>query len=700
MTSYVAQQLGNYRVMRHLGRGGFADVYLGVHIHLKTQAAIKVLHTELTSSDVEKFRAEARTIARLEHPHIVRVLDFGIDGSTPFLVMTYAPNGTLRQHHPGGTNLPLATVVGYVRQLAEALQYAHQHKLIHRDIKPENMLLGRHNEVLLSDFGFALIAQSSHSQQKDAMAGTIAYMAPEQLRGQPSPASDQYALGVVVYEWLTGTRPFQGTALEIATQHMLQPPSSLRARNPAIPAEMEEVVLTALAKDPQQRFTRVQAFATALEQASQLGGLPSSSSEIAWELSGFTSAGTQPLSLLIPDAAARDTTGIPQAQGFDENPEEALSSTPGYRSDGASPPSSGGQRRLSRRAVVLGLAGLAVGSAVSNGIWLARSAGIFAETPPPAAPGLLPLPGTTLLTYTGHSGSVSSVAWSPGGDRLASASTDKTVQVWDGATGRRVLTYHGHRDWVLCVAWSPDGKYLASGGDDYTGGGDRTAQVWEAATGNPVYTFFGHTDAVSALAWSPSGKRLASASYDHSVQVWDAFSGQHVVMCQGHSNWVRAVAWSPDVVHLASASNDGTVRVWDARTGHEVMPALEHGDWVQSVTWSPDGKYLASATGDSGSNGNREHLVHVWNAISGKPVYTYRGHTDEVTSVAWSPDGRRIASSSGDAEHAVHVWDALSGTAVLSYHEHQKKIWCVAWSPEGARLASASRDRLVLVWKA
>src|SRR6266516_5223893 len=107
---------------------------------------------------MEKFRTEARTIARLEHPHILRVLDFGIDGYTPYLVMNYAPNGTLRQRHPKGSILPLATIISYVRQLTEALQYAHQQKLIHRDIKPENMLLGRHNEILLSDFGFVLIA--------------------------------------------------------------------------------------------------------------------------------------------------------------------------------------------------------------------------------------------------------------------------------------------------------------------------------------------------------------------------------------------------------------------------------------------------------------------------------------------------------------------------------------------------------------
>ncbi len=146
---------------------------MGEHIHLGTQAAIKVLHTQLTSNEMEPFRLEARTIARLEHPHIVRILDFGIEGKTPFLVMSYAPNGTLRQCHAKGAVLPMMTIVSYVNQIADALQYAHDEKLIHRDIKPENMLIGRRNEVLLSDFGIALIAQSSRNQSTQDVIGTV-----------------------------------------------------------------------------------------------------------------------------------------------------------------------------------------------------------------------------------------------------------------------------------------------------------------------------------------------------------------------------------------------------------------------------------------------------------------------------------------------------------------------------------------------
>src|SRR5947209_15626653 len=269
MADRVGQQLGNYRLTRLLGRGGFAEVYLGEHRRLKTQAAIKVLHTQLADSDVENFLKEAQFIAKLEHPHIVRILDFDVEESTPFLVMSYAPNGTLRQLHPRDAVLPLPTVVSYVKQVADALQYAHDEKLIHRDIKPENMLLGRRNEILLSDFGIALVAQSSRYQSAQEMAGTMAYMAPEQIQGKPRPASDQYSLGVVAYEWLSGDRPFHGSLTELVGQHLSVPPPSLQAKFSTISPGVEQAVLTALAKDPKQRFASVQTFAAALAQAYQ-----------------------------------------------------------------------------------------------------------------------------------------------------------------------------------------------------------------------------------------------------------------------------------------------------------------------------------------------------------------------------------------------------------------------------------------------
>src|SRR5256884_1346504 len=214
MADRVGQQLGNYQLIQLLGKGTFAEVYLGGHIHLGTLAAVKMMHTQLTREDIISFRIEARIIAHLIHPNIVRVLEFGMEGENSYLVMDFAPGGTLRQRYPKGTTLPLLTIVSYVKQIADALQYAHDERLIHRDVKPENLLLGRRNEVLLSDFGIALVAQSSHynsTRSIQDLAGTIAYMAPEQIQSQAVPASDQYSLGVVVYEWLSGARPFHGS---------------------------------------------------------------------------------------------------------------------------------------------------------------------------------------------------------------------------------------------------------------------------------------------------------------------------------------------------------------------------------------------------------------------------------------------------------------------------------------------------------
>ena len=271
MPDRVGQQIGNYRLIRLLGEGGFAEVYLGEHIHLGTEAAIKVLTARLSSDEIEQFRNEARTIARLKHPHIVRILDFGVDNGTPFLVMDYVANGTLRQRFPRGTQLSPETILPFVTQIAAVLQYAHDQKLIHRDVKPENMLLDGEN-VLLSDFGIAVVAHSSRSLNTQDQAGTLPYMAPEQLQGKPRIASDQYALGVVVYEWLTGTRPFNGMSWEIVSQHFSTPPPPLREKVPTLTSEIEQVVLKTLEKEYEKRFASVQEFAQALAAAVEQGG--------------------------------------------------------------------------------------------------------------------------------------------------------------------------------------------------------------------------------------------------------------------------------------------------------------------------------------------------------------------------------------------------------------------------------------------
>ncbi len=264
----VGQKISNYQLMRLIGHGGFADVYLGEHVYLKTLAAVKILHARADDDDQPDILNEARAIAQLEHPNIVRLFEYGVDNGYPFLIMSYAARGSLRNHYPRGSRLPVARVVEYVQQIASALDYAHKNKLIHRDVKPENMLIGQNGQVLLTDFGLVMMAQTSRSQSSGDLAGTVAYMAPEQLRGRPRFASDQYALGVVVYEWLCGRRPFNGSFAEIASQQVMEAPPPLCEMELHLAPEIEQVVLKALAKNPADRFESVGDFALALSEAS------------------------------------------------------------------------------------------------------------------------------------------------------------------------------------------------------------------------------------------------------------------------------------------------------------------------------------------------------------------------------------------------------------------------------------------------
>ncbi len=330
MADRLGQRCGNYRLVSLLGQGGYAEVYLGQHVRFNQQAAIKVLHAHLSGVEAEHFQQEAETLATLAHPSIIRVLDFDIQDGVPFLVIDYAPNGSLRRRYPKGSLVPLPIIISSVKQVADALQYAHEQKFIHRDIKPENMLLGRRQEVLLSDFGIATIAHSTSSLNVEAQgaSGTLAYMAPEQIEGHPRPASDQYALGVVVYEWLCGERPFEGSVSELIAQHLSMPPLPLHERVPTIPLEVEQVVLRALTKDPRARFASVADFAKALEWAGQR--VLSSTAKHSDEQPAFGSADAKGYDTVFVESgrSTLQKESIPSA----DLPVEALEPTiyPGY----------------------------------------------------------------------------------------------------------------------------------------------------------------------------------------------------------------------------------------------------------------------------------------------------------------------------------------------------------------------------------
>jgi WD40 repeat protein len=288
------------------------------------------------------------------------------------------------------------------------------------------------------------------------------------------------------------------------------------------------------------------------------------------------------------------------------------------------------------------------------------------------------------LTLSGHSDEVRSVAWSPDGKRLVTASADETVKVWNSESGEELFTITGHRAKVYSVAWSPDGKRLA------TGSADNTAKVWDAETGKELRTISGHKRSVSSVAWSPDGKRLATGSLDNTAKVWDAETGKELLTLKGHSGSIISLAWSPDGERLATGSEDNTGKVWDAESGKESRTLSVLRGAVECVAWSPDGKRLAM--------GSAVLTASVLDVSSGNVLLTLSGHGNAVWSVGWSPDGKRLAT--GSADNTAKVWDAETGKELLTLNGHRDRVWSVSWSPEGKQLATGSRDKTAKVWEA
>jgi serine/threonine protein kinase len=263
------QQFGKYQLVRMLWQSDLADVYLGRHIELQTPVAIKRFHGRFVAEVAEDFQRQYSALARLQHPHILSILDYGIADETAFVITAYVPNGSLRLHHPKNTSVAPLKVLNYVQQMSEALAYVHDQGLVHRDMKPQNILVDEQEHLLLADFGTVVESYSLHPGRSylREFEGTVPYAAPEQLQGKPRRKSDQYALAIMAYEWLCGTWPFTGTFHEVVHQHLFVKPPPLAEKGYTCPPNIERVIFKALEKDPAQRFGTIRQFADELEWA-------------------------------------------------------------------------------------------------------------------------------------------------------------------------------------------------------------------------------------------------------------------------------------------------------------------------------------------------------------------------------------------------------------------------------------------------
>ncbi len=274
-TNLIGQHINQYRVTQLLARGGMAEVYIAEDTELKRTAVLKVMLPALANNPTfhERFRREAQATARLEHPNIVRIYGTGVTpDKRPFLAMQYIPGGSLQQRlqqlASQGQTMPIGQILHIARQIAAALQTAHDHGITHRDLKPSNILLGTDGTPFLADLGLAAMQSASRLTRTDQIMGTPHYMPPEQITGGTvNGRSDLYALGIILYEMLTGTVPFQGnTAIMILHQHVNDPPPSLLLRRPGLPQPLYTLVERCLQKQPEQRYQTAQQVVAILDQ--------------------------------------------------------------------------------------------------------------------------------------------------------------------------------------------------------------------------------------------------------------------------------------------------------------------------------------------------------------------------------------------------------------------------------------------------
>ncbi|MGE5341941.1 MAG: hypothetical protein ACM3SY_10740 [Candidatus Omnitrophota bacterium] len=290
--------------------------------------------------------------------------------------------------------------------------------------------------------------------------------------------------------------------------------------------------------------------------------------------------------------------------------------------------------------------------------------------------------GREIRTFYGHIDFVTSCAFSPDGKTLLSTSKDKTLKLWDVATGREIRTLNGHTRSVYGCGFSPDGKTVLSASDDLT------LKLWDVATGWEIRTFAGHTAFVTSCAFSPDGKTVLSASFDKTLKLWDAVTGREIHTFSGHTDHVLSCAFSPDGRTLLSASQDRTLRLWDAVARQEIQIFSYHESSINKCTFSPDGKIALSASSDG--------TLKLWDAKTGWEIRTFSGHMDEVLGCTFSPDGNTLLSASNDA--TLKLWDSVTGKVIRTFNGHDSYVFSCVFSPDGNTLLSASKDATLKLW--
>jgi serine/threonine protein kinase/WD40 repeat protein len=720
--------IAGYEILGVLGQGGTGIVYKAWHEGLKRLVALKRLRGGANSDERTRFRAEAETVARLQHPNIVQIFEVGEtaagDGPerVPFLAMEFVDGGSL-DRVLAGTPLPPRDAAGLVAVLARALQHAHAQGVVQRDLKPANILLQtiatkntkNHEKeeptqetssafpfcdfscfswpflVKISDFGLAkrLDADAGHTQT-GAILGTPSYMAPEQAAGQTraaGPAADVYALGAILYECLTGRPPFKAaTVLDTLAQVLADEPVPPRRLQPKVPRDLQTLCLKCLEKDPARRYPSAAALADELRRF--LDDRPIRARPVGpvtrlarWCRRNPAWAALAGLAGLFATAALAGGVGF----GFHQS--QAVER---YRAALAEAQKQ--RRQADRRAAQLALdqgLGLCDRGQVGDGLFvLTRGLEFAPRSDQPQlervlrvnlaawSKGLHPLRRQLDIGIP-----VFGAAYSPDGQQVLIGEDNGNARFWDPTTGQSLGPPLHNDGRISVVAFSPDGRLALTA--DLNG----AVFLWDAVTHLPLHGPPRHEGLVLAAAFRPDGLVVATAGSDKTVRLWSTATGQPFAAPLVHPDSVKCVAFNPDGRFLVTGCMDGYGRLWDTANG----TVLHNTPWLNAlygVAFSPDGRTVLT--------GGADRIVRIWDANLTQVVRSLAPQPSSIKALALTPDGRTLVTVE---ESFAQVWDVASGRALGLPVDHGGDVTGTAISPDGRAFLTVGNDRTVRFWE-
>ncbi len=618
-----------YRLEELISQGGFGRVYRGYDVELQRPVAVKLPRPDRPMPEklAESLLEEARRAARLRHPGIVSVYDVVREKDQVFLISQLVEGESLAELLQRRSFSPQQAAL-LVAEVAEALQHAHDCGFVHLDIKPENILIDSGGKPLLTDFGIAK-TRDQLARQKTVAAGTLPYMAPEQVAGGVQlvdARTDVHALGVLLYELLTGRQPYRGSnPATLREDILLRRPVPPRKLKPAVPRELEKVCLKALAKHPEERYASAGEMARALRRACHAAGLKQKG---GWAL---VLAGV--IGIL---ALAWAWSGSLQKQ--QPSPKEHA-------------PDLVWQTRLQPATHAPCVAYSPAGNLIAAGTLDKTVRLLDAET------------GREVAKLWGHENWVRCLSWSPDGRQLLSGSggvningkmhlgRDHTVRLWSVEQAKQLLCLRGHVAPVVTMAadWKRN-RVL-------TGSNDGTVRLWDLKRGEELWQFSPRINPISAIAWIVRDQQLYAGGHDGVIRLWNLKDRQELAVLDQHQATITFLCLSPDQKFLFSCSSDHTARLWN-RHG-KLLRVYPHPNGVTGAAFSPRMECVATSCLDG--------IVRLWSLTEERVLKHLHGHQGGVLAVAFSPDGKRLVSTSNDG--TVRLWrvpDDLEAEALTS----------------------------------